>query len=264
MDNNKKIELEEEIRNIKKLNINQTLLTLKYVIEAYIKSFIIFGPSSKVTQEVKNIWCEFKKIIKEEKEIQDYILRNSTCINFYEAVELVDKLNEVNDDTIKYLYNSLDDILDACDTRFEGRMIQYPKSFKTLVETDEYRTSAVGLTLSFEDVKKYLNYTQEFWDYINPKIRRVSPDAPEKNKVYETIINAKSDDILLDMRVIVPTIVNLQTACINVHEFKHAYDLFQKLGQKINEKEIHYKEDAVDLEEEFKKVYVLKSFKNRV
>ena len=40
--------------------------------------------------------------------------------------------------------------------------------------------------------------------------------------------NIKQDNnCLIDIKVFVPNVINLETAVINVHEFKHAYDLWK-------------------------------------
>lgn len=260
MNNNEKMMLKKELSDIKKLNINQILLMLKYSIEAYLHSIISFGPRHEITLEVKEIWYKFRQIMKEEKKIYEFILRNSSSIYSKEVYDLLDKIEELNDETIEYFYAAFDDILDACETKCENRATHYKKEFLTLIETDEYRIQASGLTVSFENIKEFLCYPQTFWDYVASRIRRVDPRIKENEILYVTLIKTEENGTLKDFKVYVPEIVDLKTACINVHEFKHAYDLYLQMGKIIDETEEHYEKDAEELEKEFQKRYVLKRY----
>ena len=106
--------------------------------------------------------------------------------------------------------------------------------------------------IRFEDIVLFLNYPDEFWEYIKPRIRRVEP-LDEKNRFfYKTLLKFDKDDNLIDIKVIVPRIVDIDTACVNIHELKHAYDMYLLLNNPVNEKEPKYEEDARNLEKEFK------------
>lgn len=250
----------EEIKDIRCKTVEEILLMLKYVIQAYIYSLFTFGANNKVTIDVKNIWNQFKQILREEKNIHKFILRNSDLISAEEVYDLLDKMSDVNDDTVEYYYNALDDILDACETKCEDRAAHYKRDFLTLIETDEYKIEASGLALNFDNIKEFLNYSQDFWNFVTPKIRMVDSRIKENEILYVTLISSDCNGLLQDIRVIVPEIVDLKTACINIHEFKHAYDLYLQMGKRVDESETHCEEDAVNLEKEFKKTYVLNKF----
>ena len=253
-------QLKKEIKDIKKLNFTQIILTIKYIINTYIQSLIVFGVDSDITKEVKSIWYEIKKVIKEENSIHQYLINNSAMLELPETLELLDKLDGVNEDTIRYYYNALDDIEEACETKCEYRASHLKKEFYTLSETDEYKIEAVGLTINFENVKEFLGYPEDFWEYINPKITRIDSRNEESKEFFLTLIKTNNEGILEDMKVIVPYVINLHTACVNIREFKHAYDLYIRLGQQIDEKEEHYEQDAKNLEKDFSLNYVLKRF----
>ena len=203
----------------------------------------------------------FKEILIEENNIHNFILKNSDLIELGELYDLLDKIDDVNSDTIKYIYSAFDDILDACETKCEDRASHYKRNFSTLIETDEYRKEAVGLTINIDNIKEFLSYPQEFWDFVTPKIRRVDPRIKENEILYVTLLKVDDEGILRDIRVMVPEIIDLRTACINVHEFKHAFDLYLKIGTKIDESEPHCEEDASNLEKSFQNNYVLTKFK---
>lgn len=251
------IQLKKEIKNIRIMNIEQNVLTLKYIIEAYIHSFIVFGFNNTITDYVKRIWNEIKQIVKEEQSIHKYLINNSQKINFSEALKLLDKLDDLNKATILYYYESLDDILNACDTKCEYRATLSPKEFSTLIETDEYKIESAGLTIDFDNIKEFLDYPEDFWNYIKPRLIQVGLFVEDNN--YQVLI-IEDEGILKDMRVIVPNVINLESACINIHEFKNAYELYKRLGQKLDESEKNTDYDSINLGNEFVNSYVLKRF----
>lgn len=107
--------------------------------------------------------------------------------------------------------------------------------------------------IRFKDIVKFLNYPDEFWEYIKPRIRRVEP-LDEKNRFfYKTLLKFDKDDNLIDIKVIVPRVVDEHTACVNIHELKHAYDMYLLLNNPVNEKEPKYEEEARQMEKDFKK-----------
>lgn len=70
-------------------------------------------------------------------------------------------------------------------------------------------------------------------------------------------------DNLIDIKVFVPYIIDINTAKIYVHELKHAYDLYLKLGTKIDEIE-KFETDAIKLENEFEKQYKIHIRKGKI
>ena len=54
---------------------------------------------------------------------------------------------------------------------------------------------------------------------------------------YSVLMRFDDNNRLSDIRIYVPIIVDLKTALINIHEFKHAHDLYLKLGEEINNEE---------------------------
>ena len=49
--------------------------------------------------------------------------------------------------------------------------IRLHKNFNTLIEDNELKVLAYGLDLTLEDIKNYLCYENDFWDYITNKIK---------------------------------------------------------------------------------------------
>ena len=113
--------------------------------------------------------------------------------------------------------------------------------------------------ITFEDIKIFLNYPNEFWDYINPKTKKIDSKIPGNEIFYATLLKFDNNGRVIDIMVMVPYIIDVETACINIHEFKHAYDMYKLLNQYVDEKDSAYEEEAIKLEKKFKnKIYVKK------
>lgn len=74
----------------------------------------------------------------------------------------------------------------------------------------------------------YLGMDDEFLAYIESRVKRynVAVDALG----WACFSKLDEDGVLIDIRVLVPAIVDEATMLINVHEYVHAFDLYQVLG----------------------------------
>lgn len=107
-----------------------------------------------------------------------------------------------------------------------------------------------NIIFNFDDIKKYLNYEKEFWEFIKSKILFIS-DNIESNKYFYSVLRKEKDDILIDIKIIVPKIIDLKTTLINIHEFKHAYDLYKVFGKKVYISDTEYEKRAMNEEIKF-------------
>ena len=248
--------IKEDIKEIRQDNYEQKKVVSRYIKLDLIKSFIIFGYNHRITKECYKLYKQLNEIIDYENYLYYIINKNRIKINYSEFGEFIDNLDELNADTISYFYQMLDDIEDACDTKQEYRAQHFKRDFKFINESDDYYNETLGLTLSDSDILKFLNYSDDFWNYIRPRIRRVDYHDDDKNKLYEVVMHMDSNNCLDDMRVYVPYVINLKTALINVHEFKHANDLYYLLGSNVPEDSNPYEESAREKENEFVKKYL--------
>lgn len=260
MNKKEKKELKEEIIETKKLNREEVYLMMKYGVNAYMNSLFVFGPNSDCTKESLNLLTKFINIIKKESNIHKNMLKNYLLINLSESLEIMDSLDELNTKTVEYFYDAIDDILDACLTKEEIRAKHRRKNFDMLIETNEYDMQVAGLSLNFSDIKEYLNYPQDFWNYVMPKVTQIDSHYEEAGFFYNVLMKFDDENNLKDIRVFVPHIINLRTALVNVHEFKHAYDLYNLLGKKL-EDDMVYEDRAISEEDKFTKQYVMNKLK---
>ena len=96
----------------------------------------------------------------------------------------------------------------------------------------------------------------EFWDYITTRTKRIS--APIESGIWGTFIDNDSNGAIIDIKILVPEIVDEKTLLVNIHEYAHAYELFQLLGTKYQPNKKSSEEYATSKEKEYltkKKVY---------
>ena len=250
--------IKECIKELRSANREQTRLMFNIFMDSFLPSLIIFG-NNEITQDAYNIWKQIIKIKKEETRIHSFLLKNAKDINFNKCLELFDLLEEINDQTIMFYINAFDDIKSACETKNELYAKHRKKDFQTLIETDEYKIISAGLTIKMEDIKEFLNFGEDFWNYIKSKIKYI--EATKENEFfYCTLMKFDNNNHLIDLKVIIPHITDLKTALVNIHELKHAYDLYQLLEKEVDENNPIYEQDAGEKEKEFKTQYVLKRF----
>lgn len=243
MDKELKREYKREIREIKKQNLETLSLLLKYGVEDMIESIDNIDKNMKVLDEVHAITVE-------EKMLLNFIKRNLKKIDSNELDKVLDLLDEINEKTVAYYYYLMDNI--GVDMIKEK---QY-RGLETIIETEKYRKEVFGLTLCMDDVINYLNYDESFWSYILPRTIRIDDEELRQ-------VNIKCDinEVIEDIKVFVPNVINLKTAKINIHEFTHAYDIFKMIGIQYLDKD--YEEIAVRNENDFEANYVNQKVKRR-
>lgn len=253
--------LKKDILNIRFQNIEEIILMVKYCLVAYAKSVISFGFKHSVTSEVVRVWKEFLSIVIEEKNLLNKIVEYGLFVDVDEVYNFLDELDDLNEETILYYYRVLDDIETACEMGDSWRATRPKRDFRTLIEIDEYRKKLYALTLSLENVKEFLGYEEDFWIYIKTRVLFLDSHFEEDNDFYGVNIKLDDSNFLIDMKVLVPRIINLETALVNVHEFNHAYYLYKTLGYPIVNDDIFYEEMTKSYENLFQDEYVKKKYK---
>lgn len=224
MDNYESQILKECIDEIKNLSHEQSKLVFKYFLKIYIRCIMNFGKDHKITKEVIKLWKSMVKIRKEEKNINSFILKNSKIINFTPATSFLDLLEHINSETVENYYKYLEDIETACDLKNEIYAKHRKKDFKTLIETDEYRLIATSMTIGVEDIKKFLNYPEEFWEYIKDKITYVDYNPSDWNEQN------------MDFNIVLPHVIDYLTVKTCITQLGLAYSLFMLKTKEKGEK----------------------------
>lgn len=256
--------LKDDVKDIYYQNAEEFFLMLKYCLIVYVKSIMSFGFNHLVTKEVVQVWREFLAIIGEEKTMLNYLVRYGSLADADEVEQFMFQLDDLNEQTILYYYDVLNGIETASEMKTEWRAVFPKKEFKTLSETDEYYKELCSITLSILDIKMFLNYEENFWKYIEKKVLFVDSRVEEERDFYGVNIKLDDCDCLVDMKVIVPRIINLETALVNIHEFHHAYCFYQILDRPLIHSDIFYEEAAKNCENRFQEEYMKKKYKRFV
>ena len=102
-------ELTDDIKSMKKGSYEQMWLITMYGLGSYFKSLFRFGGSSKVTRDNLNVIKEMFGILKTEREMLNFILRNLDKFDITSTQDVVQMLDELNDKTVEYYYEGVQD-----------------------------------------------------------------------------------------------------------------------------------------------------------
>ena len=252
--------LKKDIKEIKTENILAKIMMCKEYIFLLIIVLIRKGLSNNYLEELIKIKDEYMAILSEENKLLNIILKNGINKDITSIDDLIGKLNDLADTTITYYYSLLDDIEKEIEFNRRYPYRRLPKNFKTLIETDEFKLMAQGLSLTTIDVKKYLGYNDDFWSYIQDKTKIIKDpylDYDLKMHYYGVWYEINESKELTKLIICIPKIVDLKTAQIAIHEFRHAHDIYTG---KILEDSI-LEDIAKQEEDKFKTNYLKKKIK---
>lgn len=249
--------LKKDIRETQIQNIEAKIMMYKEYIFLFINILIEKGLSDNYLEELIKIKAEYIAILNEENNLLNLILKNGINKNINAVDELIIKLNDLNKKTIIYYYSLLDDIESEIEINRNYSYRRIPKNFETLTETDEFKFMVNGLNLTINDVKIYLNYGNDFWNYIKDKtkvIKNPYSNYDLKMDYYGIWYDFNKNKELTKLIICIPEIVDLKTAQIVIHEFRHAHDIYSG-----NIKEDYILEEFAKQEEnKFKNNYLKK------
>lgn len=100
-------------------------------------------------------------------------------------------------------------------------------------------------------------YNENFFEYIKTRVHVVPEDTPLE---WFGCFPILEDGIIKDIRVLVPKIVTEKNFLVNLHEFYHAYELYNELGTVYIENIEQREKNAVS----FEKKYIKKNRKNNI
>jgi len=253
--------LKETIYIMRKKGLLQLYFMWSFSIKVYIKSLVVFGPKSIVTQDIFSVWNEYFTIKKRENKIFNHLLRNKKEIDYFSfpVDSFLSDLDELSEQTDEYYEKALEDIEVACDMNDEYRAKRMPKEFDTLIENEDFLNELIEGTINIKDIMKFLKLPKKFIKFMkndNFRIYELDDNEDESSSFYG--VNWKEDENgkLSDIKLFVPIIIDFKTALINISEYQKAYQLYQRRGKDLNEGEIsEILNSAQNCEEEFQKKY---------
>lgn len=208
-----------EINKIKEENWEELYLIIKYSFEA-IFNYVLFSKTKmNIPKTSLNIIREFIKTFKEERKILNFIINHISYIDKESLEDFLEQLDILNEKTINYLYERLDNIEEAIDLNDETRMITL-KNFDLLPENKTIKTNACNLVLTKEFIKSYLGYENEFWKFIDA--RTIFTDEVKASKMDWEYEVGKQIKLLLYL----PPIIDLESALIALKAYNKAHVIY--------------------------------------
>ncbi len=225
-------EIEKELMKNRDLNFEEHALMTIYSIKSYLAALFKFGIKSETARDALRVKKEFVRILKEEDKIFLFLLTNIYNIDLEALDNMVGMLDELNERTVKYYYGVLDDIDEAVEMGDERRAKRMPKNFDTLIESKSYRQELMGLVENHKTIRDFLNYPDEFWEFMKDRYRTVEMD-PESIE-HEAGIGRRSydkDGNLDDFTMVCPKPVDLHSALAALRLWAEAYEHFKSIGK---------------------------------
>lgn len=176
---------------------------------------------------------------------------------FLESIDFEDAIRKAisiggDSDTIAAITGSIAEVYYGIDKKLIKRVEKYLPEYIINIVNDFYK--AIGKEEPFKnEVKDFFKlegvYSEEFFDYIKDKVKTV-PSLYNFNGY--GCFPLLEDEILKDIAVLVPEIVDERTLLINIHEYAHALDLFNGLNTVYEDK----KEDRENYASSMEKKYI--------
>lgn len=227
-----------DLEEMKKLQFEEMFLITSYSLEGYFKSLFTFGIKSKITKDNLNIIKEMFSILMKERKMLNYILANLDSFNLSAVANVIGIIDDVNDKTVRYYYNVMQEITDACEAKDELRGNRPSKDFPTLIQSDSYTNEVIALALNKSSIKDFLGYEDKFWKFIENKditnikvCYEIAKDATYVIPLYDEF------GIVSDIKMMIPEVVDLETALLCIQQYQKAYEIFKSLGSRYETKD---------------------------
>lgn len=254
-----KKDLYKNIWEMKNGSAEQMCLIIMYSLGAYFKSLFAFGSSNKVTRDNLNIIKEMFNIIRTERKLLNYILQNIDKFDVNAAQDVVGMLDSVNDKTVEYYYDVINDIEDAAELKEEHRGYRPRSGFPTLIEEGTYAGEVIALSENLESLKGFLGFEEEFWNFIKDKTKKVDTSIEIMEKMVYAIPIQDENGFVVSLQLMLPKVTNLESALLAIKVYKKAYEIYKALGMNLDDVKL---EDSTLLEDSYRKDYLPKKAKD--
>ena len=140
-------------------------------LSSYFNALRAFGFKSPVPKEALKVIRDMYKVSKIEGKLLDFILINLDHLNIDSAEETVDELDQLNTTTYLNYNEVLDEIDVAAQMHKEERALHPNRKIDSLLTNNKYKTKVFGLVQRFSDVKNFLNYDEDFWEFVSAHLK---------------------------------------------------------------------------------------------
>lgn len=215
-----KSDIKKQIFRVKLLNIEQNFLFFKNYLLSYINCKMTFKGNFVVMNDLNSALVDYTKIIREEKLLMNLLIKYSNKIDYSEADYLLTVLDEINEKTMIDFFDYFDDIEVGCELKTDYRATRKGNKVISIADTDEYRKMFVSLLLKDKDIKSFLDYPDEFWKSISGKVQYTNI---EDEDIWGIDYDIDDGSIV---SIIIPNVINLDTALTNIEIFEEAYSKY--------------------------------------
>lgn len=237
--------METEINKIKEENWEQLYLIIKYSFDSIINYFLYSKTTMDIPSNALNVVGTYIKTFKEERKILKHIMNHISYIDKENLELFLEELEKLNEQTIDYLYERLDNIEDAIELNDQNRMTTR-KSFELLPENKNIKTQACNLVLSKDFIKSYLGYEESFWKFIDA--RTIFTDEVKSCKM-DWEYNFKEQIKLI---LYLPPITDLDTALTAMKGYNKAHIIYlSNYKTSMENSEGNVKKYYLDLQKHF-------------
>ena len=235
-DRDKQERLISEAKNMKRGEIEEMWLVSVYSMSSYLKALFSFGAKSKVTKDNLNVIKEMFSILKTERSLLNFIIRNLDKFDLNATENIINMLDDLNDKTVEYYYSVIDDLEDAADIKEELRGTRPKKDFPTLIQSNTYSNEVIALALNKKAIREFLGYEEEFWEFIKDKDHgdiKISYEIAEKISYAVPLSNG--EDKIQDVKFMIPEVIDLPTALLAIRTYQRVYDIYKSIGKERGE-----------------------------
>ena len=242
------------------------------VLKIYLGLRKLYGKNSDCILELNLVYLEKKKKHMEYNKILRFILKNIDQIQSKVIEEVLLKIDEIGKSEKEYdkqlFKQAKEKITIDCEKKKQGYSRTTGSYFDTkekentsLLDNKILKQQLIWASLTFEDIKNYLDYPEEFFLEIK-KRTSVIPYKEENSKLYGVNLECNHHRII-DYHLVIPAIDNLDTALITVSVLKEAYDIYSLKPSLSEEDAFLIRKNAQEIKEEFQK-YCFAKLKKKI
>lgn len=156
-------------------------------------------------------------------------------------------------DTIAAITGSIAESYYGIDDKLIKQVEKYLPEYIINIVNNFYK--AIGKEEPFKnEIKEFFKkenlYSEDFFDFMKGKVKIVSSDEALK---WFGCFPKIENGILKDIRVLVPEIKTEKNMLVNIHEYIHAYRLFNELGKVYEDKHDEREKEAKEMEKRYLK-----------
>ena len=203
--------------------------------KAFARAKLAFGFTSPMAREALVALKEVNKMSAAENRLFTFILKNLDVVDLDSAKEVELELERINDSAFTEYFEMINQIEFACKHNDASLYVSPEGDIKSVLSNGDYARMVVGLTEKFSDIKAFLNYEPEFWEFIKPNLRVVPVPAEGAKVMCGLIPITDTENNLQNFYTVVPEVRDMDTAYIALDLYKRAHDMFLHRGKNYSE-----------------------------